>query len=68
MKKIIIDGKEYFQQEQCDIDKLPSMSYSYDLLKQYNFDNLINVINGKEQAKEEIHTTVDDVYKVGETE
>lgn len=25
MKKIIIDGKEYYQQDESDIDKLPSM-------------------------------------------
>jgi hypothetical protein len=32
MKKIIIDGKEYLQQEDSDISKLPYMSYPKDLL------------------------------------
>lgn len=32
MKIVIIDGKEYHQQELSDIDKLPSMSYPEDLL------------------------------------
>ena len=27
MKKIIIDGKEYFQMEDSDIEKLPKMIY-----------------------------------------
>lgn len=33
MIKVIIDGKEYYQQEESDIEKLPFMSYSKDLLK-----------------------------------
>lgn len=33
MKKVMIDGKEYFQQEQSDIDRLPSMTYAKDMLK-----------------------------------
>lgn len=33
MKEIIIDGKKYFQMEDEDIEKLPSMSYPKDLLK-----------------------------------
>jgi len=39
MKKVIIDGKEYFQQEECDIPKI-SMTYPKDLLTKYQPERL----------------------------
>lgn len=32
MKKVIIDGKVYWQQEQSDIDRLPKQTFSKDML------------------------------------
>jgi len=32
MKKVIIDGKEYFQMEDEDINRLPPMNYPKNLL------------------------------------
>ncbi len=40
MKKIMIDGKEYWQQEECDIPKIP-MPISLDILK-YNQPERLN--------------------------
>ena len=40
MRKIIIDGKEYFQHEQCDIDKLPKIYFDKDILTKHNFTDL----------------------------
>lgn len=37
MKKVIVNGKEYFQQDEADIEKLPSMTYPKDLLSKYEF-------------------------------
>jgi hypothetical protein len=34
MKKVMIEGKEYWQQEECDIPKI-SMPYPRDLLTSY---------------------------------
>ena len=36
MKKIVIDGKEYFQMELSDIEKLPKQNHSKDMLKDNN--------------------------------
>ncbi len=33
MKEIYIDGKKYYQQENSDIDRLPRMEHSKDMLK-----------------------------------
>lgn len=39
MKKVMIDGKEYWKQEECDIPKI-SMPMEKDILKKYKFDKL----------------------------
>lgn len=39
MKKIIIDGKVYWQQEECDIPKI-SMEFDKDILTKYKFDDI----------------------------
>ncbi len=49
MKKVIIDGKEYFQHEQSDIDKLPKMEIDKDILKKYKTECefILRYINSK---------------------
>jgi hypothetical protein len=41
MKKIVIDGKEYFQMELSDIEKLPKQNHSKDMLKDNNYDKCL---------------------------
>jgi hypothetical protein len=36
MKTVLIDGKEYLQQEDSDIDRLPAQVHSRDMLKPKN--------------------------------
>ena len=55
MKKVIIDGKEYWQQEQSDIDKLPKMDFSEDMLtnKSKSWENITKwPINQKEKGED----------------
>jgi hypothetical protein len=42
MKRVIIDGKEYLQMEQSDIDRLPPMKLDKDMLKKYNQPERLN--------------------------
>lgn len=39
MKEVIIDGKLYFQQQQCDIDKLPKQEFSKNMLNPKDEDD-----------------------------
>ena len=50
MKKVMINGKEFWQQEQCDIDRLPSMKYDKDMLTKYQPDRLRRVDTSNSEA------------------
>ncbi len=45
MKKVIIDGKEYFQQEDSDIEKLPKMPVDKDILTKYKYNEMKEAID-----------------------
>ena len=49
MKIILIEGKEYWQQEECDIPKIP-MPIDKDILTKYKHEKLMeNISSNKEK-------------------